>query len=284
MRFTVFFLAPLVCFMHVLPLSAEPVAIKGGSFLPFYQARSNDTLVEQQGQGEGERLPKNGSTEENTETEKPIVISSFAIDATPVVNGEFLEFLRKHPAWQKGKVPPALADANYLSHWKASEPYFPEELQQVPVVWVSWFAADAYCASRPGRLPTVNEWEYVAAANEVQKDARKDPAYLQSLLAWYGKSGKEALRTPVRQGKANAWGVYDLHGLIWEWNMDFNSVFLSGDNRREGEALGNMFCGGGSLGASDKANYAAFMRYAMRNSLKGNYTTQHLGFRCVYDS
>ena len=79
------------------------------------------------------------------------------------------------------------------------------------------------------------------------------------------------------------WGVYDMHGLVWEWVEDFNSVFVSGDNRRDGEDLKNMFCGAGSFSAEDKANYAAFMRYALRSSLKGAYTTENLGFRCAYN-
>ena len=43
----------------------------------------------------------------------------------------------------------------------------------------------------------------------------------------------------------------------------------------------DLFCGSGSVNATDLMNYAAFMRYAFRGSIKANYTTKNLGFRCA---
>ena len=43
----------------------------------------------------------------------------------------------------------------------------------------------------------------------------------------------------------------------------------------------NLFCAGGSVGATDVSNYAAYMRYAFRASLKANYAVANLGFRCA---
>ena len=124
----------------------------------------------------------------------------------------------------------------------------------------------------------------MAAASATQRDASRDPVFVQQLLKWYGKpSGGPGQLSDVGKGQPNIWGVYDMHGLVWEWNADFNSVFVIGDNRREGEELKSLFCGAGAESATDKANYAAFMRYALRNSLKGHYTTANLGFRCAYD-
>ena len=45
-----------------------------------------------------------------------------------------------------------------------------------------------------------------------------------------------------------------------------------------------LYCAGGALGATDTRNYAAFMRYAFRSSLKGNYTVPNLGFRGARDA
>jgi sulfatase modifying factor 1 len=45
----------------------------------------------------------------------------------------------------------------------------------------------------------------------------------------------------------------------------------------------NLFCGSGALGASSFDDYAAFMRYAFRSSLKAHYTVPNLGFRCAQD-
>jgi formylglycine-generating enzyme required for sulfatase activity len=70
-----------------------------------------------------------------------------------------------------------------------------------------------------------------------------------------------------------------MHGLIWEWVLDFN-IRTSSDGRRTDEAF---VCGGSSLRGSDKYDYGAYMRFAFRGSLQGNYTTANLGFRCARD-
>jgi formylglycine-generating enzyme required for sulfatase activity len=149
------------------------------------------------------------------------------------------------------------------------------------MVFVSWFAANAYCQSVQGRLPSTLEWEFVAAASEKKTDASRDDDYLAKILNWYSRP------RPVHNVKMdppNIYGVYDLHGLIWEWTSDFNSSFITADNREDGEQSKNLFCGNSGQNAENRANYAAFMRYAMRSSLRPNYVTEYLGFRCAYDS
>ena len=74
-----------------------------------------------------------------------------------------------------------------------------------------------------------------------------------------------------------------MHGLVWEWTADFNSVFVSGDNRRGGDKQTNLFCGAGAENSTDRANYAAYVRYALRSSLQAKFTSENLGFRCAYD-
>ena len=73
----------------------------------------------------------------------------------------------------------------------------------------------------------------------------------------------------------------DLHGLVWEWTSDFNSVLISGESRKDVDKDSNLFCGSAAVGASDLMNYAAFMRYAIRGSLKARYNMSNLGFRCA---
>lgn len=79
----------------------------------------------------------------------------------------------------------------------------------------------------------------------------------------------------------NIYGVWDLHGLIWEWVEDFNSIFVTGESREDGNFNKNLFCGSGGLNGANKEDYAAYMRFAFRSSLKGNSSVWNLGFRCV---
>jgi formylglycine-generating enzyme required for sulfatase activity len=80
---------------------------------------------------------------------------------------------------------------------------------------------------------------------------------------------------------ANAYGVQDLHGLVWEWTDDFSSLLVSGDNRNQGDADNTKFCGAGALSMNDRDNYAVLMRVAMLSSLEAVDTTTNLGFRCA---
>ena len=213
--------------------------------------------------------------------QKSIPVSSFRMDPYPVTNQKFFEFMESHLQWQLKRISSLVADKDYLSHWKGKKPS--QSLKNVPVTYVSWFAANDYCVAQKGRLPTVLEWEYSAAASETKKDASKDKEFIEKLLQWYSKPTEEGKISQIGQGKPNIWGVHDLHGVVWEWTQDFNSVFVTSDSRQDKDKLKNLFCGFGAEGAQNRANYAAFMRYALRNSLKGNYTLMNLGFRCVYD-
>jgi formylglycine-generating enzyme len=229
--------------------SQSSVIVKGGSFVPIYG--SDSVLVQ---------------------------IEDFEMDVYPVTNAEFLLFLKENPNWKKSKIIRLFADGNYLINW-IDDTDFGELKSNSPVTNVSWFVAKNYCDSKDKRLPTVDEWEYAAMSDEHKMDARRDSAYNQYILGWY-----EAPRTFEKEiGKTfvNYWGISDMHGLVWEWTMDFNSVMISGESRGDVDLDRNLFCAAGAVGATDLMNYAAFMRYAFRGSLKANYAVKNLGFRCA---
>ncbi|HRL72411.1 MAG TPA: formylglycine-generating enzyme family protein [Flavobacterium sp.] len=229
------------------------VTIEGGTFVPLY-----------------------GAT-----TKKPVEVKSFYIDTHPVTNAEFLAFLKKYPENSRSRIKGIFADKSYLAQWESDFNYGKTNLSNAPVTNVSWFAAKKYCECQGGRLPTMDEWEYVAMADEKRIDARTKESFNRYIMSWYEKPNTYA--NPVGKTFKNYWGVYDMHGLVWEWTSDFNSIFLSGESRKDKDTDNNLFCGSGSVNATDLMNYAAFMRYAFRGSLKAKYTTKNLGFRCAQD-
>jgi len=77
------------------------------------------------------------------------------------------------------------------------------------------------------------------------------------------------------------YGVRDIHGLVWEWVDDFNSLLVAGDSRDQNDADRLKFCGAGALNLRDKENYAVLMRVALLSSLKAADTTLNMGFRCA---
>ncbi len=211
-----------------------------------------------------------------------VTINSFQMDILPVTNAHYLTFVKTNKRWRKSNIKKVFADGNYLNHWKNDTTIGNEMNANSAITNVTWFAAKAYCECQGKRIPTVDEWEYVAMANENIADARKITSSNQQILAWYEKPNTS--KNPVGQSVKNYWSVYDLHGLIWEWTSDFSSIFLTDESKNDSSTNKKMFCGSGKFTKTDLMNYAAYMRYAFRESLKANYSLQNLGFRCVKDS
>ena len=208
-------------------------------------------------------------------------VSGLSVMTAPVTNKDFQWFLNKRPEWRKSKVKKVFAASNYLDQFSADRELKTGVHAESPVTYVSWFAARAYCEDQGMRLPTFVEWEYLAAADDVKADATRDPEFLSSILEWYSEPRDEKGLKMVAQQKPNFYGVYDLHGLVWEWVEDFNSSLVTGESRDGGNLNRDLFCGSGAMAGGNKENYAAYMRFAFRSSLKGSSSTWNLGFRCV---
>jgi formylglycine-generating enzyme len=215
----------------------------------------------------------------------PQPIAAFSMLKKPVTNADFLRFVQRHEQWQRGKAPAVFAESRYLQHWPSAQSLASTTapaLALQPVVNVSWFAASAYCESLRARLPTWNEWEYVAAADETRVDARSDPAWREQILSWYAKPSGLALAA-VGQRPANVYGVHDVHGLIWEWTDDYASMMVTSDSREQSAEDRLQFCGAGAIAVTDRDDYAVLMRVAMLSSMQAQGVTSNLGFRCVRD-
>jgi formylglycine-generating enzyme required for sulfatase activity len=209
-----------------------------------------------------------------------VPVGAFALDRMPVTNADFLQFVREDPRWRRDRVARVFADDGYLAHWAGSDELGPGVRPDQPVTRVSWFAARAYCSAQGKRLPTEAEWELAAVAGEQSADGAAEPGFRQRILAWYAQPAATDLPA-VGQRAPNYWGIHDLHGLIWEWVLDFNSTLVSSDSRTGKSADRLQFCGAGAFVAGDKQDYASFMRLAFRGSLEARYTARTLGFRCA---
>jgi formylglycine-generating enzyme required for sulfatase activity len=209
-----------------------------------------------------------------------ITVEPFYIDRYLVTNQQFYQFTKRYPKWDKDNIKPIFSDVNYLKHFSTD---IMDEIALQPVTNVSWFAARAYCHSLEKRLPTMNEWEYVAKASNDLADGSQDPEYRQEILDWYARPAIEKL-PDVYTTQANYWNVYGMHGVVWELVDDFNTSLVTGESRGDTQLDKQLFCGAGAASSIDPGDYVAFMRYAMRSSYSAHYTIESLGFRCAKDS
>lgn len=236
------------------------VRVPAGSYLPLYRQPTKD--------GETRGVARRRQ------------VAAFEMDTHPVTNADYLAFVHQHPQWRKSQAKRLFVDGAYLAHWTGDLELGATAPPASPVVNVSWFAARAYLRAQGKELPTVDQWEYVAAASETSRDAARRPVFLDRLRVWYGQSAAQPL-PPVGSGFRTVYGASDLHGLVWEWTLDFNSALVTGESRGDSSLERTLFCGSGAMGAADFENYPAFMRYALRSSLEARYSVGSLGFRGV---
>jgi formylglycine-generating enzyme required for sulfatase activity len=212
--------------------------------------------------------------------EAAAAVADFELDRRQVTRGEFLDFVRANPRWRRSQIKPIFADERYLADWPADLAVGDDDDARRPVTQVSWFAAKAYCEAQGARLPSVDEWEYAAAASETERDGSRDPAFLQWLLELYTRPVPRPLPL-AGTGFRNIYGIEDLHGPVREWVLDYNTVMVSDDSRGVGARDQQLYCAAGAVGSTRTDDYAAFLRYTFRSGLNGRSTVDNLGFRCA---
>ena len=130
------------------------------------------------------------------------------------------------------------------------------------------------------RLPTEAEWEYACRAGSEAKYGFGDSDTDLADYAWFSKN---SVRTqPVGKKKANAWGLFDMHGNVWEWCSDWKGSYTADEaedptGAPAGPSYGHRVFRGGSWGST-----AAHCRSAARNGCgTSNSRLSGLGFRLV---
>lgn len=210
--------------------------------------------------------------------ETVVRVRPFLIDARAVTRAEYRSFLAANARWQPDRVPALFADANYMSGWR--EPAADDA--EVLATEISWFAARAYCRAQGARLPTTDEWELLARADETDRDGASGGDFLRRTLEL--ALGRREAPPSVRSGFRSVWGVWGLHGAVNEWVLDFNTSFASADSRETTDGNRALTCAAGATSTGDMRDYAAFMRYAFRAAADARSTARNLGFRCALDA
>jgi formylglycine-generating enzyme required for sulfatase activity len=151
--------------------------------------------------------PKAAMINDETPAHKVVFEKPFRLSQTEVTQKTWLSIMGSRPGPD--------------SHWQA------KNWEQLPVVSVSWTAANNFIdklnQQSPDvhyRLPTEAEWEYAARAGDT--GLRPFSRLAMDEYAWYIHNSNDEVQA-VAQLKANAWGLYDMHGNVWEWVADWYS-------------------------------------------------------------
>jgi formylglycine-generating enzyme required for sulfatase activity len=190
------------------------------------------------------------------------------------------------------------------SFWMGTTPVTQEQFQalmgvnpsrfegaKLPVEQVSWRDARIYCerltkqqsmtGSLPTgyeyRLPTEAEWEYACRAGTTTEYNTGDVLLpTQANLDDEDKGGDLGI-VPVASYPANAWGLYDMHGNVWEWCLDSYAAYSAGAVKDPFVTGGpyRVIRGGGWVSDSNHC------RSAYRFNRDPGYTGNSVGFRVV---
>ncbi|WP_308573206.1 SUMF1/EgtB/PvdO family nonheme iron enzyme [uncultured Sanguibacteroides sp.] len=149
---------------------------------------------------------------------------------------------------------------------------------QFPVIGVSWYGAKAYADWFGGSLPTEAQWEYACRARSATAyTGGNDAEHGLDDYGWYKDNSGDTTH-PVGTKKPNAWGLYDMHGNVWEWCLD---TWPGSDYGSD--AVTDPVCSGdGNIvrgGAFDAD--AKDCRSACRNSYAPGQHYSNIGFRVV---
>ncbi len=192
------------------------------------------------------------------------ISSAFYVSNTPVTNAQYEKFDPNHK----------------LLRGKRGLSYYDDEA----VVFVTWHDAIAFTewlSQREGkyyRLPTEAEWEYACRAGTTTKfctgDSLPEIYHLNQKGEWYPKP----VSLTVGKTPANPWGLYNLHGLVEEWCMDWYGPYI---DKAQTDPVGyvdgdSKVCRGGSHNAKIE-----FLRSANRLGMLPDDKNCLVGFRIV---
>ena len=217
--------------------------------------------------------PESEEGRKENETQHEVTIGKvYYLGVYEVTQAQYEKVMGKNPSYFQGAV-------------------VGNENADLPVEMVSWDDAVEFCkklselpdekkAGRVYRLPTEAEWEYACRAGSKTAYSFDDEEGLLPEYGWFNRNSSRRTHT-VGLLEPNAWGLYDMHGNVWEWCSDRHGEYPKGavsdpTGPKEGS---NRVYRGGCWGSE-----AAYCRSANRGRLDPSYRSSLGGFRLALSS
>lgn len=219
--------------------------------------------------------PMSEQGRDERESQHEVVISkNFYMGVHEVTQSQYMKVMESDPSFFQGRK---------VENEK--------EIANHPVEQVSWIDAVAFCkrlselpeevkAGRVYRLPTEAEWEYACRAGRKTALNFGDLSQTGENQVWFSFNSGGQTR-PVGSKNRNAWGLYDMHGNVWEWCNDFYSEYPSSritDPIGPKDGIERVFRGG-SCGET-----LTGCRSAKRGRFEPTFKSSFHGFRVALDS
>lgn len=194
-----------------------------------------------------------------------VTLRAFCLARTQVTNAQYRRFLAANPDAPK---PEFWADRRYNQ---------PDQ----PVVGVSWDDAKEYCDWAGLLLPTEAQWEYACRAGRPTQYWSGDEESDLARVGWYRENSDGRLHV-VGEKEANPFGLYDMHGNVWEWCRDKWDSYKA--RPQPGDGLRHSPVGEGSrvVRGGSWSYVAGLARSAYRGDWLSGHRADNLGLRPVY--
>jgi len=230
--------------------------------------------------------PSNEPERVNDESQHRVTISKpFYMQTTEVTIGHWRGFVRD-TGFRSEAETEGWAWILTGGKWEMKEGYYWDnpgfsQTDRHPVTCVSWNDVQAFVKwlkHKEGgnyRLPTEAEWEYAGRSGSTTRFCFGDSYGQFGEYAWYDSNSSSKTHS-VGQKKPNAWGLYDMHGNVWEWCQDWYGGYLSGhvtDPKGSSSGSSRVFRGGSW---NSRARYC---RSAYRGRFDPGRRSSFIGFR-----
>lgn len=241
------------------------------------------------------------------------ISSDFYMTAHEITNAQFADFLNVNSVGQDGTGKWNGTDTelyvydsttrdsgkfNFGLNWSGDKWVPAEGYENHPVIYVSWYGASAYAAWVGGAIPTEAQWEYACRGGQADQlpfgigDGTKMTKGMAQFyiydyydLALGGRKvdmsieGYVSSTYPVGSFEPNGYGLYDMHGNVYEWTADFYGSYPDGPSvDPKGPETGSrrVIRGGGWV------NSGRELRSAVRWEQRPDRPLENIGFRVIF--